>query len=74
MKEMFSPPKEWENWLNLAFGFWLFFSPWLLQFSGLEASVTNATISGLLITTAEVFTFSALGALEELIDLVPGSG
>ena len=72
MKLVFSAPKEWENWLSLGFGVWLLLSPWLLQFGGDEIAVTNALVIGFLIIVAEIFSFSALGALEELIDLILG--
>jgi len=72
MKLVFSAPKEWENWLSLGFGVWLLLSPWLLQFGHDEIAVTNALVIGFLIIVAEIFSFSALGALEELIDLILG--
>jgi hypothetical protein len=72
MNLVFSAPKEWENWLDLALGVWLLLSPWLLQFGGDATAVTNSVVIGFLIIVAEVFTFSTLGALEELIDLVLG--
>jgi len=72
MKRVFSAPKEWENWLSLGFGLWLILSPWLLHFSDSEIALTNAVLTGFLIVLAEVFTFSALGALEELIDFILG--
>ena len=34
------------SWWNVAFGIWLFFSPWILQFGGLRAAVTNDLIFG----------------------------
>ena len=37
-----------------------------------EIAVTNALVIGFLIIVAEIFSFSALGALEELIDLILG--
>ena len=72
MNITFSTPKEWENWFSLGFGLWLILSPWLLNFSDSETASTNALLIGFLIILAEVFTLSALGALEELVDFILG--
>ena len=34
------------SWWNVAFGVWLFFSPWILQFSALRYAVSNNLICG----------------------------
>lgn len=47
--------RRWEDWANMIFGLLLAISPWLLQFTGLEAATLNAVIIGGL-----VFALSAL--------------
>ena len=44
---------EWEDWVTIAFGVWLFISPWVLRFTANSDAATNAYIVGIL--------FAALG-------------
>lgn len=39
--------KRWQDWLNLALGIWLFFSPWMLGFSFDESALWNTLIVGI---------------------------
>src|SRR5438270_10802788 len=34
------------SWWNVAFGVWLFFSPWILQFANMSQALTNNLICG----------------------------
>lgn len=68
----FSAPREWEDWLNIAFGVWLCISPSILQFTDDATAAYNAYVVGFLIIVAEVFTFSSIAVLEDIIDMVLG--
>jgi len=70
---MFSPPKEWEDWVSLLLGIWLCASPWVLQFTDDSTSTQIAVYVGFLMIVAEVVTLSTLGALEEFIDVALGA-
>lgn len=65
--------QRWQDWIMLAFGVWLFFSPWILQyrsFSGVAA--WDAYILGILIA---IFALSALARPQmwpEWVNLVLG--
>jgi hypothetical protein len=69
---MFSPPKEWEDWVSMFLGIWLCISPWALHFTD-DTTATNIVLYvGFIMIAAEVITLTALGFLEELIDVVLG--
>ena len=36
----FTPPKQWEDWVNLVLGIWLCVSPWVLKFDS-DQTVTQ---------------------------------
>lgn len=38
---------RWQDWVNLALGTWLFFSPWLLQYAAEGPGAWNAYLFGL---------------------------
>jgi hypothetical protein len=40
---------RWQDWINLLAGAWLFFSPWILAFTGASAGAWNAWIFGALV-------------------------
>lgn len=40
---------SWASWWNVAFGVWLFLSPWILQFSAVHMAVTNDLICGAIV-------------------------
>ena len=69
----FSRPKDWQDWVSLFLGVWLCLSPWILHFTDDEAAANNVVLVGFLMIGAEVFTFSALRLVEELIDVVLGA-
>lgn len=42
-------PRAWEAWTEAILGLWLVASPWLLGFSGLDAAMATAAISGVVV-------------------------
>jgi SPW repeat-containing protein len=50
-------PKAWEEWVVMVLGLWVFFSPWVIGFSGQRAATLNAVVVGLL---AILFAASAM--------------
>lgn len=40
---------EWEDWVNLALGVWLFFSPWIFGYAQLQPAAWNSYIVGVLV-------------------------
>ena len=70
---LFSPPKEWQDWGSLLLGIWLCVSPWALRFTADSTATSTVLCVGFLMISAEVFTLSALGIFEELIDAVLGA-
>ena len=70
----FSPPRQWEDWVNLVLGFWLCVSPWVLQFAGDEMIVTqNAVLVGFLLITNETVALVSFRVWEEWISVVLGA-
>jgi hypothetical protein len=69
----FSWPKDWEDWVSLFLGIWLCLSPWIFHFTEDEPATDNVVLVGFIMIGAEVFTFSALRLVEELIDVVLGA-
>jgi len=69
----FSLPKVWQDWVSLLLGIWLCVSPWVLHFTDDLAATNNVVIVGFLMIAAEVFTFSVLRIVEELIDVILGA-
>jgi hypothetical protein len=69
----FSPPKQWEDWVNLVLGIWLCVSPWILQLGGDEMIVTqNAVLVGFLLIVTEAVTLVSFRVWEEWISVVLG--
>jgi hypothetical protein len=69
----FSPPKQWEDWLNWLMGIWLCLSPWALRVEGDHIATRTAVISGVVLILAEVVTLSVYRAWEEWINVVIGA-
>ncbi len=68
----FTPPKQWEDWIDWALGIWLCLSPWVLRFEFDSAATRNAVILGSLVILAEVVTLSVFRLWEEWINVVLG--
>lgn len=58
---------RWEDWANVVFGLLLAASPWLLQFTGLEAATLNAVIIGGLICALSALALTLLDRWEVYI-------
>jgi hypothetical protein len=43
-------PEAWEEWSELVLGLWLIASPWILEFTEVQAAVQNAVVCGGLVT------------------------
>jgi hypothetical protein len=70
----FSPPKQWEDWVNLVLGIWLCVSPWILQAGGDEMIATqNAVLVGFLLIVTETVTLVSFRVWEEWISVVLGA-
>jgi hypothetical protein len=59
--------RRWEDWANMIFGLLLAISPWLLQFTGLEAATLNAVIIGGLIFALSALALTLLDRWEVYI-------
>lgn len=46
---------QWEEWVNLALGVWLIFSPWILGFSANANAMGNAVIVGIICAILAIF-------------------
>jgi len=49
----------WEDWVNLVLGVWLFFSPWILGYAGLDAAMWNSLVVGFLIGLLAIWGIAA---------------
>lgn len=56
--------RRWEDWANMVLGLLLAGSPWLLQFTGLEAATLNAVIIGGLICALSALALTLLDRWE----------
>ena len=69
----FTPPKQWEDWVNLVLGIWLCASPWVVQFSDVTTPTQNAFVVGVLLILTEIVTLSAFRVWEEWVTVVLGA-
>lgn len=51
---------RWQDWINLALGVWLFFSPWLLYYTGVGLAAWQAYFLG-----GAIFLFSLWALFDE---------
>ena len=63
---------RWQDWINLIFGAWLFFSPWLLKYTTLGAASWNSFVFGVAIVVFAVWALFAPEAWEEWTNLILG--
>lgn len=72
-KHAVSPLQNWQDWVNLVLGIWLFVSPWELQYLNVSplASDTAFVIGAMLFVVSLTSRF-AFHKNEEIIDLVLG--
>jgi hypothetical protein len=69
----FTLPKQWEDWVNWALGFWLCLSPWILGYANESSATKNATLVGFLLILTEAVTLSAFEPWEEWLNIALGS-
>jgi hypothetical protein len=46
---------QWEEWVNLVLGVWLFLSPWILGFTGIASAAEDAFIVGALVVIISIW-------------------
>jgi SPW repeat len=67
-----SLPKQWEDWCKWLLGFWLWTSPWLLQFDLELRATLTAVITGIVIVFVERMTLYFYRVWEEWINVILG--
>ncbi len=66
--------KHWEDWGNLVLGLWIFASPWILQFTTANSTVTwNLYIVGIAVAAVAATALLAFQAWEEWTNLALGA-
>ncbi len=50
---------RWQDWVSVALGLWLFFSPWLLGVSDVEAAARSGWILGALIVAVALWALAS---------------
>ncbi|HXP75549.1 MAG TPA: SPW repeat protein [Stellaceae bacterium] len=64
---------NWQDWLDMVLGLWLAVSPWILDFTDSDPTLTrNAVIVGVAIAVLSALTFLAYHIVEEWIDVILG--
>ncbi len=46
---------EWEEWINLVIGGWLFFTPWIFGYVAVASAAWNAWIVGVLVAAIAIW-------------------
>ncbi|MEZ4744081.1 MAG: SPW repeat protein [Bdellovibrionota bacterium] len=72
---MSSKNAQWENWINVVLGIWLFISPWVLasNFSRVSSSTNwNVWIVGIILVASSSAALQQLKAWEEWLSLILG--
>lgn len=69
----FTPPKQWEDWVNLLLGVWLCASPWALGFASEQTMTQYAFGFGIALIAVELWTLTVFRAWEEWINVVLGA-
>jgi hypothetical protein len=64
--------RSWQDWINLIFGAWLFFSPWLLKYTTLGTASWDSFYFGFAIVFFSVLALFAPMVWEEWANLVLG--
>jgi hypothetical protein len=62
--------QRWEDWINLVLGAWLFFSPWIMNYTTATTSAWNAWIIGAAFVIFTVWALSAPKPWEEWFNTV----
>ena len=61
-----SDKRQWEEWVNLIIGIWVFFSPWILGFSGMSAALWNMLIVGAVVVILSIWALSSASSSENV--------
>lgn len=64
--------QRWEDWVNLVLGIWLFVSPWILGYAGIQGAAWNAYIMGIAIVVFTVFALRIPKPWEEWVNSAVG--
>lgn len=46
---------QWEDWVNLALGIWLFISPWIFGYTSMQAVAWNSYIVGVVVAAISIW-------------------
>jgi hypothetical protein len=63
---------RWQDWASFALGLWLAVSPWVLDYSHVEAATANAAFLGLALALGSHFEVSFDGRQAEWFNLAAG--
>ena len=64
---------RWQDWVNLVFGVWLFFSPWLLKYATVGTASWDAYILGVAIAFFAIWALFVPRNWEELTNFLLGA-
>jgi len=64
---------RWQDWINLMFSVWLYFSPWLLEYSIARAGVWDSVIFGIAIFSVSLWALITPQAWQRWANLVLGA-
>ncbi|WP_413850842.1 SPW repeat protein [Albidovulum sp.] len=62
----------WQDGLMLLLGIWLFFSPWILGFAGIQLAFWNALLFGVILAGLSIAVITEFHDWEEWVDLAVG--
>ncbi len=67
------PAYRWQDAVNFLLGVWLFFSPWILGFTDIQAAAWNAYLFGAIIAVDAAFAFFMFRKWEEWLNVIFGA-
>ena len=63
---------RWQDWASFTLGLWLAMSPWLLDYSGVDAATANAAGTGLVLALGSHFEVALDELAAEWLNLAAG--
>ncbi|WP_413868695.1 SPW repeat protein [Albidovulum sp.] len=63
---------NWQDGLMLLLGIWLFFSPWILGFAGIQSAFWNALFFGVILAGMSIAVVTEFHDWEEWVDMALG--
>ena len=63
---------NWQDGLMLLLGIWLFFSPWILGFAGIQSAFWNALLFGVILAGMSIAVVTEFHDWEEWVDMALG--